>query len=60
LRRPPAKYPEYRIDALLKRKAEQGVMIYIVVYKEVELAMTLDSAHTKKRLQGLHENIVGR
>ncbi|KAI8886590.1 phospholipase D/nuclease [Backusella circina FSU 941] len=57
LRRPPAKYPEYRIDALLKRKAEQGVMIYIVVYKEVELAMTLDSAHTKKTLQGLHENI---
>ncbi|KAI8884179.1 phospholipase D/nuclease [Backusella circina FSU 941] len=58
LKRPPAKYPEYRIDALLKRKAEEGVLIYIVVYKEVELAMTLDSAHTKKALQDLHENIV--
>ncbi|RCH86304.1 hypothetical protein CU098_002772, partial [Rhizopus stolonifer] len=42
LRRPPKRYPEYRIDALLKRKAEEGVMIYIVVYKEVELALTLD------------------
>ncbi|KAI7906737.1 uncharacterized protein BX663DRAFT_497470 [Cokeromyces recurvatus] len=58
LRRPPEKYPEYRIDALLKRKAEQGVLIYIVVYKEVELALTLNSAHTKKALQDLHENIV--
>lgn len=58
LKRPPAKYPEFRIDALLKRKAEEGVMIYIVVYKEVELALTLDSAHTKKALQDLHENIV--
>ncbi|KAI9487461.1 MAG: hypothetical protein EXX96DRAFT_553340 [Benjaminiella poitrasii] len=58
LRRPPEKYPEYRIDALLKRKAEEGVLIYIVVYKEVELALTLDSAHTKKALQDLHENII--
>ncbi|KAI8391192.1 uncharacterized protein BYT42DRAFT_474927 [Radiomyces spectabilis] len=49
LRRPPVKYPEYRLDALLKRKAEQG---------EVELALTLDSEHTKKTLQALHENIV--
>ncbi|CEP13720.1 hypothetical protein [Parasitella parasitica] len=58
LKRPPAKFPQYRIDALLKKKAEEGVMIYIVVYKEVELALTLDSAHTKKALQDLHENIV--
>ncbi|KAI7858196.1 hypothetical protein BDC45DRAFT_499033 [Circinella umbellata] len=58
LRRPASKYPEYRIDALLKRKAEQGVKIYIVVYKEVNLAMTLDSRHTKDWLQNLHENIV--
>ncbi|KAL0087888.1 hypothetical protein J3Q64DRAFT_1735044 [Phycomyces blakesleeanus] len=58
LRRPPSKYPEYRVDALLKRKAEEGVKIYIVIYKEVELALTLDSEHTKKTLQALHENIV--
>jgi phospholipase D1/2 len=35
LRRPPAQYPEYRLDRLLKRKAEEGVKIYICVYKEV-------------------------
>ncbi|KAI8393433.1 uncharacterized protein BYT42DRAFT_551022 [Radiomyces spectabilis] len=58
LRRPPAKYPEYRIDQLLKRKAEQGVMIFVVVYKEVELAMPLDSMHTKRALQALHSNII--
>ncbi|KAG0174673.1 hypothetical protein DFQ28_005271 [Apophysomyces sp. BC1034] len=58
LRRPPAKYPEYRIDTLLKKKAEEGVKIFIVIYKEVEMALTLDSAHTKHTLQGLHENIV--
>jgi len=34
-------------------------MIYIVVYKEVSLALTLDSAHTKIWLQDLHPNIQG-
>ncbi|KAI7872737.1 hypothetical protein BDF14DRAFT_1739586 [Spinellus fusiger] len=58
LRRPPVKYPEFRVDNLLKRKAEEGVKIYIVIYKEVEVALTLDSDHTKKTLQALHENIV--
>ena len=35
LRRPPAYYPEWRLDRILKRKAQQGVKIYVVVYKEV-------------------------
>jgi hypothetical protein len=35
LRRPPAYHPEWRLDRLLKRKAEQGVKIHVVVYKEV-------------------------
>ncbi|KAI9468470.1 MAG: hypothetical protein EXX96DRAFT_590746 [Benjaminiella poitrasii] len=58
MRRPPSKYPEYRLDALLKRKADQGVKIYVVVYKEVEMALTLDSRHTKDALQALSENII--
>ncbi|KIM30587.1 hypothetical protein M408DRAFT_7620 [Serendipita vermifera MAFF 305830] len=33
LRRPPAKFPEWRIDRLLKSKAQQGVKVYIIVYK---------------------------
>jgi phospholipase D1/2 len=37
LRRPPAAHPEWRLDRLLKRKAQQGVKIYVVVYKEVRI-----------------------
>ena len=40
LRRPPAFYPEWRLDRLLKRKAEQGVKVYVVVYKEVRLPLS--------------------
>ncbi|CAG8464425.1 6353_t:CDS:10 [Acaulospora morrowiae] len=57
LRRPPSENEEFRLDRLLKKKAEEGVMIYIVVYKEVSLALTLDSHHTKFYLQDLHKNI---
>jgi phospholipase D1/2 len=35
LRRPPAFYPEWRLDKLLKKKAEQGVKVYVIVYEEV-------------------------
>ncbi|CEP10723.1 hypothetical protein [Parasitella parasitica] len=58
LRRPPSKYPDYRLDRLLKKKADAGVKIYVVVYKEVEMALTLDSRHTKDSLQALSENII--
>ncbi|KAI9490490.1 hypothetical protein BDB00DRAFT_837407 [Zychaea mexicana] len=58
LRRPPEKNQEFRIDRLLQRKAKEGVMVYIIVYKEMSLALTIDSAHTKKWLQGLHPNII--
>ncbi|RHZ82653.1 hypothetical protein Glove_106g15 [Diversispora epigaea] len=57
LRRPPSENEDFRLDNLLKKKAEEGVMIYIVVYKEVKLALTLDSRHTKTYLRNLHPNI---
>ncbi|CAI2169391.1 2838_t:CDS:10 [Funneliformis geosporum] len=57
LRRPPSKNEEYRLDRLLKKKAEEGVMIYVIVYKEVKLTLSLDSWHTKSSLQSLHPNI---
>ena len=59
LRRPPSENEEFRLDRLLKKKAEEGVMIYIVVYKEVTYSFALDSYHTKKTLQELHTNIRG-
>jgi hypothetical protein len=40
LRRPPAQHEQYRLDRILKRKAEQGVRIFVQVYK-VRLLYTL-------------------
>ncbi|KAL2206587.1 putative phospholipase PldA [Sarocladium strictum] len=53
LRRPPYHKQEYRLDQILKRKAEAGVKIYVIVYKEVEAALTCNSLHTKHALQAL-------
>ncbi|KAJ2691788.1 hypothetical protein H4R19_006287, partial [Coemansia spiralis] len=58
LRRPPALHEEYRLDRLLKRKAEEGVKIYVTVYKEVTVSLTINSAYTKRKLQSLHPNII--
>ncbi|GAA5939858.1 hypothetical protein JCM3775_007130 [Rhodotorula graminis] len=57
LRRPPEAHPEFRLDRLLLRKAEQGVDIYVMVYKEVVQSMSMSSAHTKHHLEDLHERI---
>ncbi|KAJ3930150.1 MAG: phospholipase D [Lentinula lateritia] len=54
LRRPPAKHPEWRLDKVLKRKAEQGVKVYVVVYKEVTQTMSMSSKHTKAALEQLN------
>ena len=53
LRRPPYFNQEWRLDQVLKRRAEAGVKIYVMVYKEVTQALTCDSAHTKHALEGL-------
>ncbi|KAJ2050353.1 hypothetical protein H4S04_002651 [Coemansia sp. S16] len=58
LRRPYHLNEEYRLDRLLKRKAEEGIKIYIVVYKEVTVSLTINSAYTKRKLQSLHPNIM--
>ncbi|KAG8215687.1 hypothetical protein J3R82DRAFT_7561 [Butyriboletus roseoflavus] len=57
LRRPPAQNEQWRLDRLLQRKAEQGVKIYVVVYKEVTATMSMNSKHTKAALEALHPNI---
>ncbi|KAI9839093.1 MAG: hypothetical protein M1837_002232 [Sclerophora amabilis] len=53
LRRPPYFNQEWRLDQILKRRAEAGVKIYIIVYKEVNQALTCNSAHTKNALRDL-------
>ncbi|GAA5890842.1 hypothetical protein JCM6882_008832 [Rhodosporidiobolus microsporus] len=57
LRRPPALHEDFRLDRLLLRKAEQGVKVFVMVYKEVTQAATLSSAHTKHFMEDLHENV---
>jgi len=47
----------WRLDYTLKRKAEKGVRIFVLVYKEMEMALGLKSLYSKKLLQGLHPNI---
>ncbi|KAI4271941.1 MAG: hypothetical protein LQ337_005643 [Flavoplaca oasis] len=57
LRRPPAKFEQYRIDRMLQAAAQRGVRVNIIVYKEVTQALTLCSSHTKHALEKLHPNI---
>jgi len=53
LRRPPYFNQEWRLDKIIKRAAERGVKVYIIVYKEVAAAITCNSAHTKTAFHGL-------
>jgi phosphatidylserine/phosphatidylglycerophosphate/cardiolipin synthase-like enzyme len=56
LTRPPS--PPLRLDQVLAFKAQQGVKIYILLYKEVELSgQGNDSAHAMAYLSSLHANI---
>ena len=37
-----------RLDFLLRKKAEEGVRIFVLLYKELQLALALDSLYTKR------------
>jgi len=53
LRRPAYYNQEWRLDYTLKRAAERGVKIYIIVYREVEHAFSCNSQHTKRALMNM-------
>ncbi|OAV88495.1 hypothetical protein PTTG_00875 [Puccinia triticina 1-1 BBBD Race 1] len=58
LRRPPAQNQKWRLDKLLERKANEGVQIFVIVYKEVSNGFTpVESGYTKSRLLSLSPNI---
>ncbi|XP_058077634.1 phospholipase D zeta 1-like isoform X3 [Magnolia sinica] len=57
LRRPFHDHGQYRLDTLLEAKAKQGVQIYILLYKEVALALKINSVYSKQRLLNIHENV---
>ncbi|KAG5673566.1 hypothetical protein PVAND_003604 [Polypedilum vanderplanki] len=57
MKRPTLDGEYWRLDKILLRKARQGVKIFVLLYKEVEMALGLNSYYSKQRLVQLHENI---
>ncbi|VDL85892.1 unnamed protein product [Nippostrongylus brasiliensis] len=57
MKRPALEGHYWRLDEILKRKASQGVHIFILMYKEMEMALGLNSMYSKRTLQNLHPNI---
>ena len=57
MRRPAAISQKWRLDRLLQRKARQGVKVFIIIYRNVEAAIPIDSEFTKFSMLDLHPNI---
>ena len=57
MRRPAAISQKWRLDRLLKRKAEQGIKVFVIVYRNIESAVPIDSQYTKFSLLDLHPNV---
>ncbi|AET40740.1 phospholipase D Ecym_6364 [Eremothecium cymbalariae DBVPG len=57
MRRPVQDNQEYRIDRILKERAEMGVKIFIVIYRNVGSTVGTDSLWTKHSMLSLHPNI---
>ncbi|CAI5775884.1 phospholipase D1 [Podarcis lilfordi] len=57
MKRPVVEGNRWRLDCVLRRKAQQGVKIFVMLYKEVELALGINSEYSKRTLMHLHSNI---
>lgn len=58
LRRPANGNQQFRIDRILQRKAQQGVKIFVIVYRNVGTTIPIDSLYTKHSILSLNqENI---
>lgn len=57
MRRPAAISQKWRLDRLLKRKAQEGVKIFVILYRNINSAIPIDSEYTKFSLLDLHPNI---
>ncbi|XP_060060200.1 phospholipase D2 isoform X2 [Erinaceus europaeus] len=53
----PAHSDDWRLDIMLKKKAEEGVRVSVLLFKEVELALGINSGYSKRTLMLLHPNI---
>lgn len=57
MRRPAAISQKWRLDRLLQRKAREGVKVFIIVYRNINSAIPIDSEYTKFSLLDLHPNV---
>ena len=57
MRRPAAISQKWRLDRLLQRKAREGVKIFVLMYRNINSAIPIDSEYSKFSLLDLHHNI---
>lgn len=57
MRRPAAISQKWRLDRLLQRKAREGVKIFVIMYRNINSAIPIDSEYTKFSLLDLHHNV---
>ena len=57
MRRPAAISQKWRLDRLLKRKAEEGVKVFVIMYRNIQSAIPIDSEYSKFSLLDLHANV---
>ncbi|KAL7942204.1 phospholipase D [Trichoderma barbatum] len=57
MRRPACISQKWRLDRLLQKKAKEGVKVFVIIYRNVEAAVPIDSEYTKFSLLNLHPNI---
>ena len=57
MRRPAAISKKWRLDRLLKRKAEEGVKVFVIMYRNIQSAIPIDSEYSKFSLLDLHPNV---
>ncbi|XP_043512604.1 phospholipase D2 isoform X3 [Frieseomelitta varia] len=50
MKRPAISSDYWRLDKILERKAYEGVRVFIMIYKEVEVALGINSFYSKQRL----------
>ena len=57
MRRPAAISQKWRIDRLLQRKAREGVKVFVIIYRNINSAVPIDSEYSKFSLLDLHPNV---
>ena len=57
MRRPAAISQKWRLDRLLQRKAGEGVKVFVIMYRNINSAIPIDSEYTKFSLLDLHHNV---